>query len=345
MKRLLSILFATVLLAGGFVLPAQAELQSFSPGLDANGFPLWFQDANGLRVGPCTDVAVCFEGIAPPAFPDPLFEQIYYAAEIALDGAPGAGVATGRVIMAIEGFPEELTLAPIVDNAIVIDLRDLTPNATYTVTTPFGPPIQVIADAAGRARGGANACVEGLPCPFATALTGPIGPFLRPAAAPGGTPLLPFDPDPLAPGPLFLQDVVAADLTGGDFVTGAPGGKNFVTVVGPGVNATVDKFILVGQLPDILDRRAELQTRNGKFQVTGTTTLPATTTLTITGGTGPAFNAVPLGTAIVQADGTFRSTVRAPRGFPAPPALGQVNGIMINPGVAGQATVSPLVIR
>jgi hypothetical protein len=176
-------------------------------------------------------------------------------------------------------------------------------------------------------------------------LTGPIGPFLRPAATPGGTPLPPFDPDPLAPGPLFLQDVVAADLTGGDFVTGAPGGKNFVTVVGPGVNATVDKFILVGQLPEILDRRAELQTRNGKFQVTGTTTLPATTTLTITGGTGPAFNAVPLGTAIVQADGTFRSTVRAPRGFPAPPALGQVNGIMINPGVAGQATVSPLVIR
>lgn len=348
MKRMFSILFATVLLAGGFVLPAQAELQSMSPGLDANGFTLWVQDAEGMRLTGCLNATVCNEGAPFPPVTDPLFEFFYYNAGVNFRGEPGFGVGNNRIEMIVQGLPDEVTGAPTVLNIIFIELDGVAANSSFVVTTPYGAPITVTSDVDGAFVG--EFLLDGAPLVEGGGTNildpdAPVGPFLLPVDA-NGDRLPPFvDP---ATGDRFLQDAAAADVTGGDLVTGSPTGRNFVSVAGPGIPggiATLDRFVVFGQLPDILDRRAELQTRNGKFQVSGTTTLPATTTLTITGGTGPTFNAVPLGTAIVQPDGTFRSTVRAPRGFPAPAAAGQVNGIMINPGAAGQATVSPLVIR
>jgi hypothetical protein len=350
MKRLLGILFTAVLIAGGLALPAQAELQSISPGLDANGFTLWVQSPDGVRLASCLDPTNCNEGAPFPIPPDPLFEFFYYNAGVNFRGLPGFGAGNNRIEMNVQGLLDEVTGLPIINNSIFIELDGVAPNSQFVVTTPYGNPITVTSDAAGAFVGEFDS--EGAPLPEPAPAGGnvldpaaPVGPFLLPVDAQGNR--LPPFVDPLS-GLRFLQDVAAAELTGGDLVTGSPTGRNFVSVAGPGIPggvARLDRFAVVGQLPDILDRRAELQTRNGKFQVTGTSSLPATTTLTITGGTGPTFNAVPLGTAIVQADGTFRSTVRVPRGFPAPPALGQVNGIMINPGAAGQPTVSPLVIR
>jgi hypothetical protein len=348
MKRFLTIMLASALLAGGIALPAQAELQSLSPGLDANGFTLWVQDTKGVRLAGCLDPGVCNENAPFPIPPDPLFEFFYYSAGVNFRDEPGFGVGrNNRVEMNVQGLLDEVTGLPIVSNNIFIELDGVAANSAFVVTTPYGDPITVTSDTAGAFVG--EFLLNGAPLVEGGGTNvldpaAPVGPFLLPVDAQGNR--LPLFVDPLT-GIRFLQDVVAADVTGGDLVTGSPTGRNFVSVAGPGIPggiATLDRFAVFGQLPDILDRRAELNTRNGKFQVSGTSFLPAATTLTITGGTGPTFNAVSLGTATVQADGTFRSSVRAPRGFPAPAALGQVNGIMIAPGV-GQATVSPLVIR
>jgi hypothetical protein len=365
MKRLFSIMFATVLLAGGFALPAQAELRRMSPADVAAGtfpFPMWIEDANGVRIAPCTDLAVCLEGIAIPAFPDPLFEVIYFGAEKIADvgvGADGLGPARVRIIMAIEAFPDEVDpTVPVLSNGILVRIDNALPG-DYRVTLPYDvdhdddPATPKVAEftltpdpQSNRVLGVFPAEVlvaATLPTSITDALTGPIDTFLLPSASEGGAPLAPVT---VGTGRfLFDGGVLEAET----FVTGSPTGRNFARIIGPAGFGTVtfNQFGLFGQLPDIHDRRAELSTRNGKIQVSGTSNLaavPAGTTLTIT-----TEEAVPqaLGTTLTRADGSFSFTTRAPRLLPVPGgAVGrEVKALRIDSGVAGPVTVTPLVIR
>jgi hypothetical protein len=332
-------------------------------------FPMWIEDANGFRLAPCTDLAVCLELIPIPAFPgdtaippvDPtqVFEVIYFAAEAAADvavGADGLNPARVRIIMAIEAFPDELDPnVPVLSNGILVRI-DNALAGDYRVTLPYDvdhdddPATPKVAEftltAVGdRVLGGfpAEALVPAtLPTSITDALTGAIDVFLLPSASEGGAPLAPVT---VGTG-RFLFDGGA--LEGETFVTGSPTGRNFAQIIGPAGFGTlrVDQFALFGQLPDIHDRRAELNTKNGKIQVSGTSNIaavPAGTTLTIS--TEEAVSQV-LGTTLTRADGSFSFTTRAPRILPAPGgAVGrEVKALRIDTGL-GQVTVTPLVIR
>jgi hypothetical protein len=374
MKRLLSILFATALLAGGFALPAQAELARMSPADVAAGtfpFPLWIEDANGLRLAPCTDPTVCLEGGTIPAFPgdlvDPLlgFEVIYFAAETGADvgvGADGLNPARVRIIMAVEALPDELDPnVPVLSNGILVRI-DNALAGDYRVTLPYDvdhdddPATPKVAEVtltpvANRVLGefpphGLVAAT--LPTSITDALTGPVGPFLRASATPGGAPT-PFATP--ATGGTFLFD--GGLLEAETAVTGSPTGRNFARIIGPAGfgDRTFDTFVLFGQLPDVHDRRAELNTKTGKIQVSGTSLLVPPATLTI--ATEEAVPQVLTPTPVpVRADGSFRFTTNAPRLLPAAGgAVGrEVKALRITPqpGVGqpvAQPTVTPLVIR
>jgi hypothetical protein len=362
MKRLLGILFTAVLIAGGLALPAQADLRRMSPADVAAGtfpFPMWIEDANGLRIAPCTDLTVCLELIPIPAFPDAAFEVIYYGLEAGRDvgvGVDGLNPARVRIIMGIEAFPDEIDLVtPVLSNGILVRIDNAHPG-DYRVTLPYDvdhdddPATPKVAEftltAVGdRVLGGfpAEALVPAtLPTSITDALTGAIDVFLLPSASEGGAPLAPVT---VGTG-RFLFDGGA--LEGETFVTGSPTGRNFAQIIGPAGFGTlrVDQFALFGQLPDIHDRRAELNTKNGKIQVSGTSNIaavPAGTTLTIS--TEEAVSQV-LGTTLTRADGSFSFTTRAPRILPAPGgAVGrEVKALRIDTGL-GQVTVTPLVIR
>lgn len=371
MKRLLSILFATAVMAGGLALPAQAELARLSPAdVDpvANPFPLWIEDANGLRLAQCSDSAVCLEGGTIPVFPgdtaippvDPtqVFEVIYFAAETGADvgvGADGINPARVRIIMAIEAFPSEVDgLTPVLSNGILVRI-DNAPAGDYRVTLPYDvdhdddPATPKVAEFTltavnDRVLGGFPAECDPLVqvCPpelITDALTGAIDVFLLPSATPGGAPLAPVTVGTSR----FLFDGGALEAE--TAVTGSPTGRNVARIIGPAAfgDVTFDTFVLFGQLPDLQDRRAQLNTKNGKIQVSGTSNLaavPAGTTLTIT-----TEEAVPqaLGTTVTRADGSFSFTTRAPRLLPAPGgAVGrQEKALRITPQVVAPPTVLP----
>ncbi len=251
------------LLAVLFVLPANAALQAVGPASSADGFPVWYQDTNGLRLEPCLANATglgdpfCVLPLVPPLEPnfDPALPVVFptnYPSELFFwiadsdvmsVGPTGAGKAILR--MALEGAFASADGNPAPNQQITflrINLKKmsgLTPNSTYTVTYPFGT-FQFTTDAAGDtviATAGQAFRTEDssfIPGDFASLLpatTTGIGPFLTDAAMPAGG----FALDPANPAARYIGDAVTPVP-----ITPGPNGAVFIidgpNIGGPGVN-------------------------------------------------------------------------------------------------------------
>jgi hypothetical protein len=126
----------------------QPHLDTVGP-LDPNtGFPAWYQDATGVRLGTCLDPG----GICLSALPDPTrpalvapdsansnfpLEMFYWSGDASL---PGTGGVTGKLVMALEGtFSGKIqTGNQIAFGRVRIRIDNLIQGASYRVTHPYG---------------------------------------------------------------------------------------------------------------------------------------------------------------------------------------------------------------
>jgi hypothetical protein len=223
--------------------PANAETAGMGPVDPANGFPTWYSDGT-------VRLQFCYQGGqgclseppdpgSPASYPDNFPDEAFWFA---------AEASAGNLRLyeaALEGAHAN---GPVVDGdqmgfgRLRFRLNGLTPNASYTITHPYGVHT-FTADATGVINQTLDqgACAPSLtaPCDWAGVGAAFLGDFGRGTTA------------------TFLRQVGAAAGTLGDIntartVTGAPSGNNFVSVVGPnaggpGVNTlTVNTFTVQG---------------------------------------------------------------------------------------------------
>ena len=160
---------------------------------DADGFPTWYQDGNGVRVVPCLDVAdprcvvLAGDGFDPakpmsfPAnFPPEFFYSLADSEVVSTPGCEGSEPGTAMLRLALEasfanGVAEpgqQTTFGRVRFNVT----SGLCPGATYTFTTPYGN-FDATADAAGgvaRTVGTIDLGCGGAPCNFGSALSSPV---------------------------------------------------------------------------------------------------------------------------------------------------------------------------
>jgi hypothetical protein len=277
---LLSILLA-VFMAVGLSQPARADLAFVGPPNPATGFPLWYEDVNGLRLSLCTDLAFCIPD--PPNAANPFDAVTGFGAEAfwwdatASVALPDGG--TALLVLGVEAayFSEVATaLDPANNNfgqnafgRIRVRLINVSTPGTYSFIYPYGilsaaeMGFVVTADdvAGGPFTTKNNGEDWGALGPlgpaenFAIVLgsriggrdgaraggTGIIGAFLTPAP-----PELPSVTDP-ATGNVYLRNPATSPL--GVQVIGSPFGTNFFAVELNGTEiARTDLFDLHGQL-------------------------------------------------------------------------------------------------
>jgi len=272
-------------------LPANAETAGMGPVDPANGFPTWYSDGT-------VRLQFCYQGgqgclseppdpNAPASYPDNFPEEAFWFA------AEASGGNLRLYEAALEGAHVN---GPVVDGEqmgfgrLRFRLNGLTPNASYTITHPYGVHT-FTADATGVIN---QTLDEGVCAPTATvacdwagvgaAFLGDFGP---------GTTATFLRQDGAAPGTL-------GDINTARTVTGAPSGNNFVNVVGPnaggpGVNTlTVNTFTVQGLIatdsvggPNTPDLAAASDSgRSSTDNITKVTTPTITGTLPA-GTTGP----------------------------------------------------------
>ena len=177
--------------------------------LDMGGFPLWYQDANGIRVQPCFDpndpncvapISATYNPALPMSFPGNYPDEWFYSAAdsdlmVVNDSAncpsfTATAVANpgSRIHMALEGSFLNGTITSG-DQMVFGRLRvvstagnGLCPNSWYTFRTPYGP-ITLQTDAAAEIQGAAASastidvgCLPSptKPCDFNAALAAPV---------------------------------------------------------------------------------------------------------------------------------------------------------------------------
>lgn len=197
------------------------------------GYPYWYEDTTGLKLGICKSEANCFfaaNPLAPLSFPQTIAdaqagnynwpdEMFYWAAEN-LEIAPLPARARVLWHTAIEGAFATGEVMPgqqVVFARLRIRLRGLSPESSYTIRHPYGEEVMETDVDGGvfytRDLGLAVGDFDG-------ALYGDVGPFLVPTgfnrSAPKGT----F----LSNGGLTLETV-----------EGSPVGRNYVEYEGPGI--------------------------------------------------------------------------------------------------------------
>jgi len=258
MKKLLIILLATVLLAG-LTPPAQAALTRVGPVSVATGYPLWYEDATGLRLELCLDQnGMCLAQLPNPALPasvpgnyDPAGEAFYWLAEATIAN-PGVDAL---LILAMEAaFLGGVQPGGQVAFARIRIRMTPTQTGSFTVTHPYGTITvngvagvrQVITQDIGigiaiaqqpAPQGGAALPDDPAQAGTVNANGASIGPFLRPTTAPiivGGITYL-------------AQPGVPVTVTGG------PNGNAF-TITGPGIiGGTTNLFDMQAKVSGCLD--------------------------------------------------------------------------------------------
>jgi len=200
------------------------------------GYPLWYEDKNGLRLMLCVDLDNCFieppNPLAPlhmpttPDDPDANFpdEVFYFAAESIFSGVNKGDRAV--LVQALEGMFFSDAGVMINDQAVMSRIRiridNLQKGKAYTVIYPYGRETFVVeGDAgAGAAKGPGISMTRDIglvePLYFEGPLSGDIGPFLVPTNYAGGP---------------FIGDGGLTEVT----VTGSPLGTNVFRIEGPGV--------------------------------------------------------------------------------------------------------------
>ncbi|SEM51963.1 hypothetical protein SAMN05192533_103223 [Mesobacillus persicus] len=113
-----------------------------------NGFPVWYKDENGLRLGLNVDPQDPFSGITPADLPSPTLpvsfpnnfpsEAFYQLAEAEMTTGTGE---RARLVLALEAAfvsEEPVDGDQIVFGRVRIRVEGLVPGAEYTVTHPYG---------------------------------------------------------------------------------------------------------------------------------------------------------------------------------------------------------------
>lgn len=196
--------------------PAQAVVAT-SPVIGPQGFPQWYEDADGQRVELCLDSTSCSSAGAVGG------EAVYWAAA----AAPPAGLTGQGIDMEVAAGFDPTSGNPLVSGRIRIRVRNLVPGEQYTFTHPYG---QVVAtaeldpnpvepdDLTGRVRyiedvgcvlpeppADGTPAPPAPPCDFTSPLAGPLfRGFLRQPGAPAGhlgDGLLALTPRPVQNGP------------------------------------------------------------------------------------------------------------------------------------------------
>ncbi|MCK7574513.1 MAG: hypothetical protein MZV65_00300 [Chromatiales bacterium] len=186
MRRTFSrlIVLVALLVVVAFAPVAEAAISAVSPALNGFGFPLWYQDANAVRLQQCMDQVNCivladafFNPALPLVFPTNFpGESFYFFAGARIDtiGPQVLGGATQRNLdlrVVLEASFGGVTAGPVPGEQITfarINLGRITggpncgiapinpldcvlaPGATYTVTYPYGT-FTFTADANGEA--------------------------------------------------------------------------------------------------------------------------------------------------------------------------------------------------
>lgn len=165
------------------------------------GFPLWFEDANQVRLELVLDrdpnapaIGELERPADPVSFPDNFpDEAFYFMAEAQLEVANGAGgdrPGRARIILALEaafgGAGKPQAGANVVFARIRVRIDDLVPGGSYVVTHPYGVTEELVADDKGRVFETLDLGItEG--DPRSVLRTGQVAPFLQwNAGAPAG---------------------------------------------------------------------------------------------------------------------------------------------------------------
>src|SRR5262245_45527180 len=214
----------------------------------ANGYPRYYVDASGLALGPCFDLAGNCpttaadlpNPLAPLSFPGNFFDEWFYWLANAKMTLPNGGL--GTLVMAVEGSFLNGAVVPgdqMVFSRLRVRVSGLVPNATYTVTHPYGVD-SLVADGLGVINEPADSLALG-----ALGFSGgPTAPASR-----VGPRFLVWDATLPAP-PAGFVGFPALDHT----VTGSPCGTNFFRVVGPGLPAggvSTNLFSIAGRIQDV----------------------------------------------------------------------------------------------
>jgi hypothetical protein len=228
-------------------------LKAVGPVDQINGYPMWYEDKHGIKLGLCTNGAHCFflppnPGIAARAptsptdtthnWPD---ESFFYAAETGFDGINGT---RGLLIHALEASylgGEVKRDDEIVWVRFRLHFWNLQPFQDYTFRYPFGQETHQ-ADGDGRIFVTRDVGI-GNPREFTGALKGELGPFLLPVGVvdENGQPRA----DMLQPGMYLTQGLQETR------VVGSPTGFNAFSMEGPGIDQ------MFPDLVDLTDARTD----------------------------------------------------------------------------------------
>ena len=191
------------------------------------GFPLWHQDEQGRKLQLCLDSAtLCLTPVTgAPSVTTALInfpgEAFYWSTEAEID-LPGGGRA--RLVLAKEAAftTEDATVGEqIVFDRIRVRIDEVTPNATYTVTHPFGV-MTLVADEDGAIDTTTDVGCGGSPCDFRMSMNGANNVFLR------------WDPAVLPAAPAgYLGDPNVLHR-----VTGSPFNTNIFKIDGPSIGGS-----------------------------------------------------------------------------------------------------------
>jgi len=307
MKKVITILCAIAVLAGGMATPAGAALTTVGPVNAATGYPVWYGDVNNLRLDLCLDQnGMCLAALSNPAARpvvpgnwDPAGEAFYYMAVATIpdprvDASLELALEAGFVGAVAKGGQAVFTRF-----RVCINPRDpVAANSNFTITHPFGASTLLTRNV------NQNTCdtvdVPGLVAgDFTTALTTTtLGPFLRPAAAPGGAPL----PFVLVPNPDGSNNAYLSTPGSLVKVTGGTNPLNNFVIAGP-ITLSTDDFdiqakvstcaplLAVGMVPPVAVADPVVGAATGQAKV-------VTVIGNDTPGTAPGF---PCGAAVIPA--------------------------------------------
>lgn len=294
----------------------KGALGSVGPVDAANGYPFWYGDKGDALAGQdpvrlelCLDDPLCPvvgdkpNAAEPAAFPDNFpDESFWWAAESALTTPSGA---SGLLVLGQEaafGGAGNVAVGQQIGFArLRIRINDVSPNETYTITSPYGVDV-VQADDRGRVFFTEDLGCLAAPCDWTQPLDGRVGPFLR------------WDPSsaPAAPAG-YLGDAVTEHT-----VVGSPHGTNFFRIDGPGIGGTgvdtvqTDLFTVQGKIARL---HATVSPQGGLYSgpqtVTMTASFPGEAGIVYTSdGTDPAVDPT-TGTVM---NGTAGTTLDLPPG-------------------------------
>ncbi len=301
----------------------------------SNGFPLFYEDASGLRLGLCTNPNVCFflapNPTAPVAFPANWpDEAFYYAANASMSGVGGA---RALLVTALEAAFVNGAVAPgeqMVFTRVRVRMSGLIAGATYTISHPWGSQ-QEVADAFGTifATSDVGAGQAGA---FGVAVGGGVGPFVTPVG---------FLPG--APAGTFISDG-ATETT----VQGSPLGQNYFRVSGPNIaslfpanavganTAQIDTFVIQGQVATALGASVDKATYSRTVDQTAANVWA--TTASAQALTASADGSPPVQMAEIGSSGVYFARVTLPAGS-AQPASVAVSNLTDAPSTTFTSTV------